>query len=335
MTIQENVALYKLTTLKVGGLARYVLTCSTKAEVEEAITFCEAHTLPFVVLGSGSNVLAHDSGFAGAVLRIDIQGITYEEDTERVLVTAGAGVAWESLVDAVTGKGLWGIENLAGIPGTVGAAPVQNIGAYGAELKSMFVEATVYNAKTHTWSTYASADCAFSYRDSIFKHNRDLIISAVTFSFTKQGSPQLGYSDLRSLERDGKDIETPRSIAEHVREIRSHKFPNLEEVGTAGSFFKNPIVSSDTFLELCNAFGSLPSFPVEAGVKIPLAYILDHILHLRGYKNGPVSLYGNQPLVLVAEHGATANAVDEFAIEIEEKVFDATHIRIEREVQKI
>lgn len=335
MTILEHVSLSELTTLRVGGLARYVLVCTSRADIEEAVRFCELHALPFTVLGGGSNVLANDSGFSGAVLRIDIQGCNYTEEGEHILVTAGAGVAWESLVEAVTTRALWGIENLAGIPGTVGAAPVQNIGAYGTELKNIFSNATVYDAKTHVWSVYTVTDCAFSYRDSVFKHNRSLIIAEVTFSFTKEGSPQLGYSDLRTLERDGKDTSTSHNIAAHVREIRSHKFPNLDDVGTAGSFFKNPILSSEDFLELCNRFGSIPSFPVAAGVKIPLAFILDHILHLRGYQKGKVSLYGNQPLVLVVETGATAREVDEFAKEIEKKVFDATHIRVEREVQKI
>lgn len=335
MGIREHVSLAELTTLRVGGLARYVLECSSRADVEEAIQFCNERGLSFAVLGGGSNVLASDNGYTGALLHMQIQGISYREEGGLVHVSAGAGVAWEAVVNDVVERGLWGLENLAGIPGTVGAAPVQNIGAYGVELQSVFESATVYDAHTHTWSVLDKEACAFAYRDSVFKHSRTRIIAEVTLVLKKRGSPCLGYSDLRALSHAGVVMDTPVSIVEAIRDIRSHKFPDLAQVGTAGSFFKNPIVTPEAFLVLCQRFGSLPSFPVKNGVKIPLAYILDHILHLRGYVRGNISLYGNQPLVLVAERGATAHDIDVFADDIADRVHRATGMSIEREVQRI
>lgn len=335
MIVREHVALSELTTFKVGGLARFVCECISLQDVEEAIVLAGTHNIPFTVLGEGSNVLARDQEYEGVVLLMQIPLTSYRDQGEEVLVTAGAGVSWDGLVSDVVDKGLWGIENLAGIPGTTGAAPVQNIGAYGAELQSLFVSAQVFDAHTKTWASYNREACQFAYRDSIFKHNRSLVIGEVTLRLSRTGTPQLGYGDLRALVQEGKTLDTPRAIAENVREVRSHKFPDLTLHGTAGSFFKNPIIEPELFASLCSRYGAMPSYPAIGGIKIPLAFILDHILGLRGYREGQVSLFGNQPLVLVADTGATAADIDAFANAIAQKVFEATGISIEREVQTL
>lgn len=333
MIVREQVPLSELTTFKVGGLVRFVCECESLEDVAEATDFAQSQNLPFMVLGEGSNVLARDQDYEGVVLLMRIRGTSYTDAGDQVLVVAGAGVSWDGLVSEAVERELWGLENLAGIPGTVGASPVQNIGAYGAELQTLFVSAHVFDAHTKTWSSYDREACQFAYRDSIFKRSRSLVIGEVTLTLSRVGAPQLGYSDLRTLVQEGKTLDTPRTIAENVRQVRSHKFPDLVQHGTAGSFFKNPIIEPELFASLCSQYGAMPSYPAVGGIKIPLAFILDHILGLRGYREGKVSLFGNQPLVLVADRGATAADIDAFANAIAKKVFEATGIVIEREVQ--
>lgn len=336
MTVWENHSLSQLTTFKVGGLARYVVVCESKEDVSEAITHAATHALPLTVLGGGSNVLARDDNYEGVVLLMRIPGITYKEEGEVVTVTVGAGVEWEMLVTECVKKGYWGIENLAGIPGTVGAAPVQNIGAYGAELQSIFHSAEVMNAQTGEMATYDAAACEFGYRDSVFKRNRALVICSVTLRLSKIATPRLGYGDLAELVRSGAAMDTPEHIATNVRLVRAKKFPDLALHGTAGSFFKNPIITQELFSTLTQKYGAMPSFPAaNNGIKIPLAFILDKVLGLRGYRDAYVYLFGNQPLVLVVDEGATARDIDAFANAIAKKVFDATSISIEREVQTL
>ena len=335
MVVREHIPLSELTTLRVGGLARYVCTCDSVEDVESAVLLAKRENLPFRVLGEGSNVLAHDDGYPGVIIRMHIPGVSYVEEQDHVLVTAGAGVAWDELVQDVANRGLWGLENMAGIPGTVGASPVQNIGAYGAELRSVFALAQVYDTATARLVEYDAAACQFEYRDSIFKRDRSLIICSVTFKLFHEGEPKLGYSDLSERQREGYEMNTPVSIGENVRLVRARKFPDMSVQGTAGSFFKNPIVSQSLFDTLSATHGAVPSFPAKNGIKIPLAFILDKVLGLRGFKKGAISLFGNQPLVLVTDTGANAKEVDDFAREIEKKVKDATTISIEREVQTL
>lgn len=334
MSITEHVPLRTLTTLKVGGIARYVIACKTPDDIKEAVAFAREHQLPFAPLGSGSNVLASDAGFPGVVLLVQIGGTSFQEDTaDSVLVTVGAGVSWDEFVAEAASRGLWGIENLAGIPGTVGAAPVQNIGAYGAEVAQVIKEVEVYDALTNQVTQIAAGSCQFGYRDSRFKHESNLIILSVTFSLSRGSAPRVGYADLAAAVARGEDLSTPAAIGNVVRRIRGGKFPDLATCGTAGSFFKNPIISHEQHAALAQVLGAVPSFPVAGGVKVPLAFILDRMLGLRGHRTGHVSLFGNQPLVIVVDRGATAHEVDMFAHDIAERVKNATNISIEREVR--
>ncbi|MEK7602537.1 MAG: UDP-N-acetylmuramate dehydrogenase [Patescibacteria group bacterium] len=335
MIVREAVPFSELTTFQVGGEAHLLVECETHEDVPLAVAYAREHNLPFVMLGQGSNVLPPDEGYLGVVIRVSSKARAYRTVGDTVVVTADAGVSWDELVSEVASRDLWGIENLAGIPGTVGAAPIQNIGAYGTELQSVFVSLVAYDAHTDTERVITKREAGFGYRDSRFKHEPELIITEVTFALSKNGEPQIGYSDLRDAQTRGVDLSTPSAIGRAVREIRSTKFPDLKTHGTAGSFFKNPIVSPEQFSTLSTRYGAIPSYPVLDGVKIPLAFILDRILNLRGYRKGTVSLFGNQPLVLVADRGATTRDVDAFAKEIEEKVFTATGISIEREVRML
>ena len=334
MIIRENIPLATLTTLKAGGPARYVIDCMTVEHIREAVAFARTRSLPLLPLGEGSNVLAHDDGFDGVVLRVCIDGIESEDTGDTVTLTAGAGVPWDTFVKEAAERGLWGIENLAGIPGTTGAAPVQNIGAYGMEIRQTLAHVDAFDTATGGVVRLNRDECGFGYRDSRFKHELNLIIVAVAFTLARAGSPQIGYADLAAAKERGEDLSTPASIGDAVRRVRSFKFPDLSKVGTAGSFFKNPIISNAKHQELAAKFGAVPSYPAESGVKVPLAFILDRVLDLKGHAEGNVSLFGNQPLVLVAERGASASEIDAFADSIAQRVHDETGIAIAREVRK-
>lgn len=342
MKVREAVALAELTTLRVGGEARYVLTIGAKEELPAALAFIRERDLPFVVLGQGSNVLASDDPYIGAVLLMRIPGTTYEDQGDHVRVTAGAGVQWDELVRDCAERGLWGLENLAGIPGTVGAAPVQNIGAYGAEVHTVIEQVEAYDAANGQWNIFPRAECGFAYRDSRFKHEPNLIIVSVAFRLAKQSEPHVEYADLIAARSEGKDLSTPGAIGETVRGVRARKFPDLKEFGTAGSFFKNPILSKEAYDALSTRYreetapyGGIPVYPMNDRIKIPLAFILDKLLGMRGFRLGNAFLFGNQPLVLVADKQATAEDVDSLAHEIESRIEMATGIRIEREVRDL
>lgn len=329
MIVREQVALASLSTLRVGGPARFVCEVTSAEEVREAVAFAKEQGLQWRVLGEGSNVLADDGGFEGVVILIRIPGISHEGS----VVRAGAGESWDGFVHYAANRNLWGVENLAGIPGTVGASPVQNIGAYGTEVKSTIVSVSVFNTKTDNAEEISNAECDFGYRESRFKREPHLIILSVTFSLQSDGVPQLGYADLLRAQSEGLAMETPEEIGAAVRKIRSRKFPDLTVHGTAGSFFMNPTISVDEYQVLTKTYPELPGFETDKGIKIPLAFVLDKILSLRGYTEGNIALFSNQPLVLVTNNGATATEVNEFAGRITQKVFEATGIKIEREVR--
>lgn len=328
---KEQVPLSTLTTFKVGGPARAVYDCVSEADVREAIARAGAQSLPFYVLGEGSNVVASDRGYDGVIIRIRDESLAFDGETVR----AGAGVNWDTLVREAASRGLWGIENLAGIPGTTGAAPVQNIGAYGAELIQVFDSVEVLDTATGKTFPFSKDDCQFGYRDSRFKHEHGLVILSVKLRLTAKGAPKIEYKDLLAAREAGKDLSTPQAIGDVVREVRSHKFPDLKEYGTAGSFFKNPILSQEAYSRLVERFGEVPTFPNPNGIKIPLAFVLDRVLEMRGFRLGKAFLFGSQPLVLTLDPGGTAADIEALAQLVEEKVRDATGIQIEREVRML
>jgi UDP-N-acetylmuramate dehydrogenase len=286
-------------------------------------------------LGEGSNILAGDGEIRRAILSLDTHAVAYEENDTGVLAIADAGVSWNAFVEETAERELWGLENLAGIPGTVGAAPVQNIGAYGREAADVLAWVEAYDPVQDAFVQISKDDCAFAYRDSRFKRSPGLLITRVAFSLSKEPQPLLSYPDLRARLEAGADLASPRAIAQEVRAIRAQKFPDLSLYGTAGSFFKNPTISPEAYARLSAQHDGLPGYANATGVKIPLAWILDHVLGMRGFAHGPVSLFEKQPLVLVAQKGATAHDVDALAAIVTERAHDATNIFIEREVQSL
>ncbi len=325
--ILEREVLSRHTTFRIGGEARYFADVKNEAELVEALAFANEHKLKVAVLGGGSNTLVPDAGIDGLVIKVSIEGIEFTGERVRV----GAGVSWDAFVRAAAARSLWGIENLAGIPGTVGGAVVQNIGAYGAELSEVCIETECAGK-----GRISKDEAQFAYRDSIFKHKRDLIITHATFLLSSTPAARLTYADLAKAKEAGAQLTTPTEIGEAVRVIRSKKFPDLTVEGTAGSFFKNPIISEAKASELKAIYPELPTYPAgEHLVKISLAWVLDHVLSLRGYRVGSVRLFENQPLVLVASNGARAEDIEQVAREIVLRVEEKIGITIEREVETI
>jgi UDP-N-acetylmuramate dehydrogenase len=342
MTLTEHLSLAKLTTFKVGGSVRVVADCFNEQDVQAAVAYARDCGLSWYVLGGGSNVLADDGGYDGMIIRPLLSELTFDmnNDSPECIVTVGAGVKWDTLVEEGTARELWGLENLAGIPGSVGGAPVQNIGAYGADVSDTLLFVDALNTKTNEVQRFTNEECAFNYRDSRFKHDASLIILRVAFTLTKNGSPRTNYADLTTRVAQGTVLDTPHVIANTVREIRARKFPDLAVEGTAGSFFKNPIIDTACYEELKSRFPELPGFVVEGSVppriKVSLAWILDHVLHLKGFSQGAgARLYENQPIVLAAQVGTTSASINALAREVEEQVYTATGITIEREVRSL
>ncbi|MCX6786456.1 MAG: UDP-N-acetylmuramate dehydrogenase [Candidatus Kaiserbacteria bacterium] len=332
--MKERVSLAPFTTFGVGGEARIFIEARTEEEIQEAITYARECNLQLYPLGAGSNLLVPDAGVDGVVLKIMLDDIAFENDGDDTLIIADAGARWEKIVDTASEHELFGIENLAGIPGTIGGASVQNIGAYGAELANTFEYADCINKTTGAHKRITRTEAAFAYRTSFFKTHREFIITRVTLRLSKHATPNITYPDLARVYEAGTPLRTPSEIIIAVRAIRAKKFPLSIEEGTAGSFFKNPVISRELADSLALRFPDLPLFPQEDGsVKISLAWLLDYALSLKGFSINKVRLYEKQPLIIVARTGATATEVSAFADEIAKRVFAATGIVIEREVE--
>ncbi len=330
----SQVSLAAYTTFKTGGPARYFVTVTTVDELKAAVVWARAQQLRFFVLGGGSNVLAADEGYDGLVILIKLQGREYTTVSEtEVQATFAAGEVFDEVVEDTAVRGLWGLENLSAIPGTVGATPVQNVGAYGVEVADIVLSVTVFNCDTLSTQMLDVADCGFTYRDSVFKRakNQTYIITAVTFALSTQPRPQLSYSDLQALQSEPN--LTPGRVRQHVAAIRAGKFPDWTVVGTAGSFFKNPIVPTALAHDLQQKYPTLPTYVAGADtLKVSLGFILDKICGLKGFKKNHIRLYENQALVVVAESGATTTDVRAFASDVARIVFEKTNIVIEHEV---
>ena len=332
--MKSDVLLASLTTFHIGGPARAFAEARTDAEIEDAIIFAREKKMPMFVLGNGSNLLVPDVGVEGVVLKMAMNDIAFEKIGDDELLIAGAGIPWEEIVNATGGRGLFGIENLAGIPGTMGGAVVQNIGAYGVEISSVFEYADTIDYVTGVSKRIVRSDAEFEYRGSFFKKNRTLIITRAALRLSKNGVPNISYPDLASAYALGAPLNNPKEISDEIRRIRTLKFPNIKEEGTAGSFFKNPVITRELADSLAQQFSGLPTFPQSNGrIKISLAWLLDHALSLKGFSRGRVRLYENQPMIIVTSAGATADEVDSFANEIAERVFKTTGVVIEREVE--
>lgn len=300
--------------------------------------------------------MASDEGFHGVIIKNELFGVSFTEaGDEEVEAVAGAGENWDAFVAESVRRGFYGLENLSGIPGTVGAAPIQNIGAYGAEVKDAIVSVEAIDSRTGALKAFTNADCRFAYRDSFFKtpEGKPFIVTAVRFRLKKSGVLNTEYKDLKnhfaSAPKKNRAL-TLKTVRQAVLEIRRGKFPDLETCGTAGSFFKNPIISRQQFDDLKKQFPDLPGFPLDADsrgfqadsrgkntprVKVSLAWILDNVCELKGYQKGSMALFERQPIVAVNTGGASAEDAKRLAQEVAARVKEKTGIEVEWEVERL
>jgi len=327
MQVEENLPLGPMTTFCIGGPARYLVKIKNFKDLKESLDFSKSRNIEILLLGGGSNVLVSDAGFDGLVIKIEMTGVEKEGE----LLIAGAGENWDALVERAIQSGLWGIENLSGIPGTVGAAPMQNIGAYGAEVKDTLAWVEAFDTQSGAVIRLQNTECSFGYRTSRFKKEPGrFIILRAAFKLNKNGAPNTSYKDLAGISKSNLD-----EIRAKVLEVRAGKFPDLKKEGTAGSFFLNPVVSAQKAAELAEKYPGLPQFPAESGVKVSLAWLLDNVLHIKGLSVGGARLYEKQPLVIAVSRTASASDVAGLAQKVARLVQDKFKINIEPEVKII
>ncbi|MES2437238.1 MAG: UDP-N-acetylmuramate dehydrogenase [Patescibacteria group bacterium] len=340
MTIQENILLKEHTTFHIGGAATYFVEVSTIDELQKAVSFAKEKKLKIFILGGGSNVLVSDSGFEGLVIKIVIKGRELKELGEgKVEVVAGAGEEWDAFVGFVVDQNLFGLENLSYIPGSVGATPVQNIGAYGSEVKDTISWVEVFNSESNELEKFTNEQCKFAYRDSYFKKSegKKYIIIRVAFLLSRNGKLSTDYKDVKDYIATNNIFDlTLQKVREIITAIRIKKLPDVKLIGTAGSFFKNPIVPIQHYKDLLELYPTMPHYVLDTEtVKVPAAWILDNLCGFKGYRDGEVGVYQNQALVLVNFGGGNADQVAELAEKMIACVKEKTKIVLEKEVQYI
>ncbi|MBU6427168.1 UDP-N-acetylmuramate dehydrogenase [Patescibacteria group bacterium] len=396
MKISKNILLAQYTTFKIGGPARFFCAVADEKELVEAVKFAKEKSLRIFVLGGGSNILVSDDGFSGLVIKNEMKGVgggnnfyfkTDEEagnalgggnSIDNESIAAAAGEIWDDLVKYTVERNLAGIENLSGIPGTVGAAPVQNIGAYGTDAAQTIETVRVLDLNSMKFKELTNKECEFGYRDSIFKKQKGrYIVTAVSFRLKKGGRANIDYADLQeyfgrkqarnpmpktaklpifnpkrsSADGSGGAIAGIHAAAggfdeplkfepsivdvrDAVVEIRRNKLPDWTHWGTAGSYFKNPVVDEAKCRELTNKFPGIVCFRESAGMhKFSLGWIIDKICHMKGVTVGNVGTHDRQALVLIAKPGASAKEVVALSENIMRRVREETGLEIEMEVE--
>jgi len=343
MLIRENVPLAPLTTLGVGGPARYFVEAATEAEVLEAVDFARARGLPMFVLGAGSNLVVADAGFAGLVLKIGIAACAFCDSADGYMVfAAGAGHDWDALVERTVNAGCAGLECLSGIPGTVGATPVQNVGAYGQEVSQTIQEVRALDLQSLQVKMLTNAECGFAYRASIFNTSQRgrYVILSVSFSVHRGGKPSLRYPDLQQFFAGRSGQPTLSEVREAVRATRYRKamliVPGDPDCHSVGSFFKNPILPAAAVEELSARLAAagceLPSYPATDGFrKLPAAWLVEHAGFAKGYTRGRAGISRKHALAIVNRGGATAAEIVALKDEIQSRVFGEFGIKLEPE----
>ncbi|WP_400190573.1 UDP-N-acetylmuramate dehydrogenase [Hymenobacter sp. B81] len=337
--LQHNVSLRSLNTFGIDARARLFAAFSSVDELRELLRLPEVQQAEKLVLGGGSNVL-FTRDFDGVVLRNEIRGLEVlaDPDGQTARLRAGAGESWHGVVEYALSQGLSGIENLSLIPGTVGAAPLQNIGAYGVELKDAFDHLEAVEISTGQLRAFSHEECGFGYRESVFKGalKNQFIVTGVVLRLHRQPRPNVSYGAIRTtLEEMGiTDEPTPQQVSQAVISIRRSKLPDPQQIGNAGSFFKNPEVSQQKFDELKARFPELPGYPVPGGVKVPAGWLIEQC-GWKGHRAGETGHYGvhaQQALVLVNHGGATGAEVRELAERIIASVRERFGIELHPEV---
>ncbi len=330
--LQENVGLKKLNTLSVSATARYYMDVASLNDLRRALAWAQDNGYKTLVLGSGSN-LVFAGDFDGLVIRMQIAARSWEQvDETGATLVLGAGENWHDAVLYAAGAGYRGIENLALIPGTAGAAPVQNIGAYGVELCDTLISVTALDRDSNELVCLDNTQCGFAYRDSLFKRSPGrYIITGIKLRLSRTKPLQLGYRDLEDYLGDAVSPELDAlTVAEAVMAIRRRKLPDPEMIPNAGSFFKNPVVSADKHCQLQAAHPDVVGYPQNGTVKLAAAWLIDQS-GWKGYRNALVGVHNRQALVLINHSGGAGSDVLKLASEIRQSVQERFGVNLEME----
>lgn len=334
--IQENIDLKPYNTFGISAKTKKFARFSSLLELKAILA--EKHDEELLVLGGGSNILLTQD-FQGLVLRNELRGIELiSENDEFVIIKCAAGEAWHEFVLYCVENNYGGVENLSLIPGSVGASPMQNIGAYGVEIKDVFEKLEAFHLESGEIHTFNKEMCQFGYRESVFKKEKkgQYIITQVYFKLTKNPRINSSYGAIESV-LTAKGIKNPsiKEISDAVIDIRSSKLPDPKIIGNAGSFFKNPVVELTVLENIKSTYSTLPSYPIDAhSVKIPAGWLIENA----GWKGKTFENYGvhkNQALVLVNYGGASGQEIWDLSASIKEDIFKKFGIELEREVNVI
>ena len=335
MTIfQENISLKPYNTFGIPVSSHYFAEIFNPSELEELLKSDLIKEQPLLILGGGSNLL-FTKDFDGLVIKMSIPGIVEEIQGDEVIVTAGAGVVWNDFVNYCVQKGFAGVENLSLIPGTVGASPIQNIGAYGVELKDVFESCSAYEIATGIQRSFSHQDCRFGYRDSIFKNELkgQYLITEVSFRLSRVASINTKYGAIQEeLDKRGIVHPTIADVSAVVSHIRVSKLPDPSTIGNAGSFFKNPVIDQEAFEKVFEKFPELVHYPAGNGkVKLAAGWLIEQC-GFKGKVVGQTGTWKNQALVLVNHGQASGQEVSSFSESIIDAVEARFGVRLEREV---
>lgn len=334
--VHTNYSLLPHNTFHVESTAGFFSEPSDIKELIELLEYSDHRALQLLVIGEGSNLLFRNN-FTGLVIHPQMKGIRMlDEASSELLVRVGAGENWDNFVSVCVENGWYGPENLSLIPGSVGSVPVQNIGAYGREVKDLIEYVDILDTKTGVQEQISNGNCEFGYRDSIFKHGEPgrFIITHVVFRLYKTAELLLNYGSVKEI-FDKKSEKNIHTLRDTIIEIRQSKLPDHMSYGNGGSFFKNPMVNRSKFEALFEAFPEIPSYPAEANrVKVPAAWLIDQC-GWKGHREGDVGCWPNQALVIVNYGNASGEEIFQFSEKIQTSVMGKFGIELEREITVI
>jgi UDP-N-acetylmuramate dehydrogenase len=339
MELQENVPLAPLTTIGIGGPARYFFRATNVDEVRTALDWARDNNQAIFILGGGSNLLISDAGFDGLVLQVDLRGITVEnEDRESAMVKAAAGEPWDAFVAFTVGEGYAGLECLSGIPGSTGATPIQNVGAYGQDVSETIARVEALDRTTGLVTWFTNWDCRFGYRSSLFKnHERDrYVVLSVTFRLRRNGSATVRYPELQKfVEEQGVPLDDLQGVRDAVIAIRKRKGMVLDandpDTRSDGSFFMNPVLPKSDYEQFAQRAPNAPHFPSGEEVKLSAAWLIEHAGFTKGFTHGNVGLSSKHSLAVINRGNGTAAEVVELVDMIQTKVRESFGVEIHPE----
>ena len=342
MYIFENIPLSTLSTMRLGGTAKFMCNIEDNNDIVEAHKWSKENNLPLKLIGDGSNIVWSDDGFEGLIAVNKIKGYdVFELDDDNVFVTAGSGENWDKIVAKCVENGYSGIESLSLIPGTAGATPIQNVGAYGTEIKDVLATIEAFDREKEEFVTIRGSDCDFSYRNSRFKKedkNR-FLISSITMSLSKNDPTPTFYSAVEKYFSDNQITNfSAKEIRKAIVEIRTQKLPDPKKVANCGSFFQNPIVSSERALELVKKRPEIPHWRLDNGkVKLSAAWLIENSGFKKGYHDEEtgMGLWKNQALVIVNENATRASDLVKFTNKLTSQVYTEFNIELKQEPEII